>query len=254
MTELVSCLMVTRDRVELARRAVDCFVSQTWSDTELVIVDDGDTNYGQMLEPYVRRGHRIRYHRLEAQPGWLLGELRNISIDLAAGDWCIQWDDDEWYHPERIATQMRARGNAAAVALKWTLLDVPTKDRGRLAFRGDSGIATPGTVLHHRHAARYPNLARNEDGVFLADARRKGLVVLGRECSHLFVRCFHGTNTWDQQHFLRRLRRRPVDWLPYVVASLTGDLRRHPAFRLEPREVATIDALRSYRPHEVTVP
>ncbi|MFZ4719318.1 MAG: glycosyltransferase family 2 protein [Ilumatobacteraceae bacterium] len=251
MTTLVSCLMVTRDRVELARRAVDCFAAQTWPDKELVIVDDGDADYAPMIAPYVDRGLAIRYVKLTPEHGRLLGSLRNLSIDHAAGEWCLQWDDDEWYHPDRIATQMRARGDAAAVALKWTLVDVPTEGHGRLSFRADSGIATPGTVLHHRDAARYPNLARNEDGVFLAAARRNGLAVLGKESSHLFVRCYHGANTWDQQHFLRRLRRRPADWLPYARTVITGDIRRHPAFVLEPREANTIAALHAYRPHGV---
>ena len=32
----VSCLMVTRNRVELARRAVTCFANQTWEGEEIV--------------------------------------------------------------------------------------------------------------------------------------------------------------------------------------------------------------------------
>ena len=38
---LVSCLMVTKDRPGLARRAVRCFQAQRWPARELVIVDDG---------------------------------------------------------------------------------------------------------------------------------------------------------------------------------------------------------------------
>ena len=65
MSNPVSCLMVTRNRVDLARRAVTCFEAQEWSDKELVIVDDGDDDYTPMLAPFIARGLTIRYHRIE---------------------------------------------------------------------------------------------------------------------------------------------------------------------------------------------
>jgi glycosyltransferase involved in cell wall biosynthesis len=243
-SSFVSCLMVTRNRAAIARRAVECFAAQTWTSKELVIIDDGDEDYAPMLAPFLEQGHHIRYVSARG-PRLRLGALRNVAIDHARGPWCIQWDDDEWYHPERITTQMNAANGATTVALRWTLVSVASPTRGELSFRADAGVATPGTVLHRRNAARYPDLARGEDSEFLLALRRSGgLQVLGREASHLFIRCFHGANTWDEQHFLRRLHRRPVDWPSYAAARwLHGDLRRHRAFDLDARERASIDAL-----------
>src|SRR5690606_30534279 len=102
---LVSCLMVTRDRPELARRAIACFLAQTWPHRELVIVDDGDRSYDDLVASY--DDPRIRYVRLPSSPSQRLGALRNASQDLARGEYRVQWDDDEWYHPERIERQMR---------------------------------------------------------------------------------------------------------------------------------------------------
>ncbi|MDO8389124.1 MAG: glycosyltransferase family A protein [Actinomycetota bacterium] len=243
--QLVSCVMVTRDRPELARRAVQCFLDQSWPHRELVILDDGDADYSPMLDSLPLQGHRVRYHRVPSHPNVLLGALRNLSLDLSDGDWCIQWDDDEWYHPDRIAIQMAHHRGVAGVALQWTLVDVQSEDRGRLTFRADTGIATPGTILHRRDVARYPNVSRGEDAAFMRDVRRAGnLQVLGREFSHLFVRRFHGANTWDEQHFLARLRRRPIDVPSYALARWWHhDLRRHRAFRLTASEQASIAAL-----------
>ena len=244
---LVSCLMVTRDRPHLAERAVHCFARQTWQCRELVIIDDGDVDYSAMLAPFQAAGALIRYVRIVSRPDVLLGELRNLAIDAADGEWCLQWDDDEWYDVERIAVQMAHRGDHAAVALRWTLMSVESAEHGRLAFRADAGIATPGTVLHRRDAARYPNLRRGEDSAVLRQLRAHGLVVLGSEWSHLFVRCFHGDNTWDEAHFLQRLRRRPVDWPSYAAARWWHrDLRRHRAFRLNVDEQACLAALDRY--------
>ena len=256
---LVSCLMVTRDRPDLVARSVACFSRQQHAARELVIVDDGDVDLLPVLRPFLRQGERIRYHRLPARPGVLLGDLRNEAIDRARGEWCLQWDDDEWYHADRIGAQWRARqqaGRAAvAVVLRWTLMVVDSPRHGFLAYRADAGFATPGTVLHRRDAARYPSLARGEDSAFLRDLRRAGRVaVLGREASHLFVRVFHGANTWDEEHFLRRLHRRPVDWPSYAAARWWHrDLTRHRAFRLDDRECAAVDALRA-RPAQPYAP
>lgn len=247
---IVSCLMVTRDRPELVARSVDCFARQRHAARELVIIDDGDVDLRPIVEPHLEMGQRIRYHRLPARPGVLLGDLRNEAIDRARGEWCLQWDDDEWYHPDRIGAQWRAVAHAGpaavGVVLRWTLMVVDSSRHGALAYRADAGFATPGTVLHRRDAARYPSLARAEDSAFLRDLRRAGdVAVLGREASHLFVRVYHGRNTWDEEHFLRRLHRRPVDWPSYAAARWWyRDLTRHRAFRLDPRERAAVDQLR----------
>lgn len=250
MSELVSCLMVTRNRLELAERAISCFAAQTWPDRELIIVDDGDDDYSAMVMPYVNNGLKVRYHRIQPEEGVRLGALRNRSIEYARGEWCMQWDDDEWYHPDRITRQMSARSGRAGVALKWVLVDLPQSPFGPISFRADTGIATPGTILFRRDAARYENLARNEDGLFMREIRRQGLGVLGRDDSHLFVRCHHGSNTWELDHFLKRLRRRPIDIGHWARTRLTGDVSHHPLAKLSPRELATIADLRAYSKRE----
>lgn len=245
----VSCLMVTRERRVLAERAVACFASQTWPNRELVILDDGDEDYAPMLAPFISAGHAIRYCRVERDPARRLGGLRNASIELADGDWCAQWDDDEWYGPKRIERQMAAlSAGDVASALRWTLMAVDSPMLGPLTFRADTGFATPGTVLHRRDAAQYPDLARGEDAVFLKSLRDAGgVAVLGKDDAHLFVRCFHGCNTWDESHFLRRLHRRPADWPSYATARwLHRDLRRHRAFNLTAAERATSDLLHQW--------
>lgn len=245
---LVSCLMVTADRVDLARRAVQCFVQQTYADRELVVVDDGTADYRPLLRA-AEAFAAVTHVKLKNNDRRTLGELRNIAIESAKGDWCIQWDDDEWYHPDRISRQLAVAvaSDVGASALRWTLMKVPT-GRGALQFRTRTGIATPGTLLFKRTNLRYPHLARNEDAIFLRTVRRHvGLAVMERESSHLFVRVFHGSNTWNERHFLRRLWRTPVDAIDYAFSRfIAKDLTRHHAFRLTRDELATLDDLESY--------
>jgi glycosyltransferase involved in cell wall biosynthesis len=234
--------MVTRDRTKLARRALRCLEAQTWPNLELVVIDDGDEDYTPLLAP-LKTHMAVRHVRLVPEPGRRLGALRNLALDEARGEICVQWDDDEWYHPERIAAQVAALEDkgVAAVVLHYTLMHVDVPELASRAFRGACFGGTPGTVLHRRTAVRYPNLPRAEDTHFLrALARAGGVTRLGRQQAHLFIRCFHGSNTWGLAHFTERLRRTPLDWIYSSWAWLRRDVTAHPAFRLRPAEAAAL--------------
>ena len=237
---LISCLMVTANRAHIARVAIECFSDQTWPNKELVIIDDGVEDYSDLIASF-ECADLVRYIKLQpANPRLSLGELRNLSIEEAHGEWCVQWDDDEWYHPERLAVQLNAAAQAdvGASALKWTLMHVKDDSAQSLTFRGDSGIATPGTLMFRKGDVWYPHLARNEDGIFLRDVKvNHGLVVLDEKYSHLFIRVFHGSNTWEKDHFLARLHRRVVDWPSWVWSHwIVSDVTKHRAFKLSNRE------------------
>lgn len=246
--DTVSCLMVTANRPQFVARAIALFEAQTYCQRELVIIDDGEVDLSHIVDRSPQRD-LIRYYRLSSDSGLKLGQLRNKSIQVADGDWCIQWDDDEWYHPERIERQLneaKKRGVGSS-ALKWTLMHInESAETQNKLFRADTGIATPGTLLFRRDAhVEYRPLARNEDGFFMREVCDKlGLAVLGRDQSHLFIRVFHGANTWEMEHFLRRLHRRPADWPSYVMSRfIRRDITRHRSFRLNDLEQ---DAASSY--------
>jgi glycosyltransferase involved in cell wall biosynthesis len=232
--------MVTRDRTRLARRALRCLAAQDWPALELVVVDDGDADYAGVLAELPTR-IRVRYVKERPQPGRFLGALRNLALEHAEGELCLQWDDDEWYHPARVRTQVEALGSGVAVVLDWTLMHLDLPGWTEVAYRADAAGGTPGTVLHRRSGARYPNWKKGEDTRFLALLAARGEIVrLGADASHLFIRCFHGDNTWQATHFFARLRRTPRAALSWAAAQLRGDLRTHRHFRLDERERAAL--------------
>ena len=230
--------MVTRNRASIAQRAVRCFAAQTWSERELVIVDDGEEDYGPMLAPWIAGGARIHYHRLPPSANRTLGEARNISLEAGAGEFLVQWDDDDWYHPDRIAVQMAATDRLDVVLLDYTLMHLDTAEFVLHPYRTNLSRGTPGTVLHRRGPVRYPELAKGEDSKYLTTLlRRFRTGKLETPHSHLFIRCFHGQNTWDRNHFGERLHRTLADKLHYGWAKwVRHDLFSHPAFRLTPLE------------------
>lgn len=237
----ISCLMVTANRRKLAERSVDCFLAQDHPNRELVIVDDGTEDYTPILAAIP--ADRVIHHRLPKNPATTLGELRNLSLDLARGELMAHWDDDDWFAPTRLSRSVATLGDKAAVWGEATLmhLDDPAwLDRPYLSwFKGGA----PSTIVHRRRDdIRYPSERKGEDSTFRDAWLRLGTALIPKEEAHLLIRCFHGSNTWDRGHFERRLALRPAQIVEWQLRRLTGTTAGYSAFRLLPEQRAAFDA------------
>lgn len=239
---LVSALMVTRNRLRLVRRSLACLAAQTWPKLELVVVDHGTEDYSPLLAEY-RGRMEIRYDRIAHEPSVKLGGLRNLLLERARGEYLAVWDDDDWFHPERLATQVAYLRETAleAVELRYCLVHLNEPGFVERPFRADSRDGFPGTLVFHPTDLRYPNIQRSEDLAFETAFRKRGRFgCIEAGSSHLMVRCYHGANTWDRAHTERRLRRHLRDKIDYAWARW---VRRDPwsqrAFRLDEAEAAT---------------
>jgi glycosyltransferase involved in cell wall biosynthesis len=225
--------MVTANRKRLAERAVTCFVNQTYPNRELVIIDDGTEDYSPLLREIDPRD--VIYTRIAGSSGLVLGALRNMALDKARGDYLVQWDDDDWYHPERIARQAACLDKGYdACCLSASLMHLDNRDFFSLPYIGYLPDGIPGSIMHRRSASiRYPEYRRAEDTVYLRKWMKRRYVKLPEEHAGLFIRCFHGTNTWEEEHFTRRIRNSPASWVNYMYHKFfRGDLSGHPRFRL----------------------
>ena len=137
---------------------------------------------------------------------------------MATGAFIIpQWDDDDWYHPDRIQRQVDVlnAGNDAC-ALSGTLMHVNKDPYFYKPFIGLLPNGVPPTIMHRRNdAIRYPSLPRTEDTVYVNAWLKTSYLQLPEEASYLYIRAFHGANTWEVDHFLRRMRNTPLDSLRY---------------------------------------
>jgi len=229
----ISCLMVTADRRHLVRRSLLSFRRQTYANRELVIIDDGADDLSDLLADLPPRD--VRYVRIEKRPDNVLGRLRNMSLECAAGDFLTAWDDDDWYHPERLEVQSRALlGGRPSNVLSSVLVHIDTPAFRRRPFRGFFPNGVPGTLLFRRDPAiRYPESDRGEDDIFLRSWQKRPQQQLDASIDYLQVRCYHGRNTWDLAHFRKRLTTTLPDlvsygWYRYVRREVFG----HRRFRL----------------------
>lgn len=229
---LVSCLMVTADRPRLMRRSIRCYERQTYPNRELVVVDDGQTDLAPLLEPLPGE---VTYVTLDPDVNHVLGALRNVALDEASGTYLTQWDDDDWYHRTRLERQAAALNDGAdACALHGTLMHLDAPEYFYYPYVGLLDDGVPGSIMHRRDSeARYPEIARAEDTAYLDHWLKRDYQLLSRSASYLFIRCFHGDNTWEQKHFLTRMRNTPRDAIAYVWHRyVRGNLFRHRRFQL----------------------
>ncbi|MBN1130279.1 MAG: glycosyltransferase [Chitinispirillaceae bacterium] len=99
----VSVILPTCNRCAVLRRAVQSVLDQTFTDYELIVVNDGS---GDETASYLSAiaSEKIRVVQRECTGGG--SAARNEGIMLAAGDYCAFIDDDDAWEPKKLEEQM----------------------------------------------------------------------------------------------------------------------------------------------------
>lgn len=170
----VTCIMPTRNRREWVPRAIRLFKAQTYHNLELLILDNGDSI--RDLVPY---DSSIRYARVEGKQ--TIGQLRNYANQLSAAEYIAHWDDDDWYHPERIAEQVAALGEKQVCIYERIMM---AGDGKAWEYNGKLPSQIPGTSLLYRRSwwdsNRFPALRAGEDTRFSERAAKVSIGLDGR--------------------------------------------------------------------------
>jgi glycosyltransferase involved in cell wall biosynthesis len=177
--------------------AIEQFEKQTWPNRELVVVHQG----GPIPVEAFRALRRVNARIVLAPTSETLGALRNRSFEHASGEWCLQWDDDDVYHPRRIAAQMQQaalEGVDACFLSRWLIYD--TASAG--LYESGRGV-WEGSMLVRRNVwpgvAYVDELARGEDALFVHELMNQRRVCVLDE-PWLYTYRLHATNTYGKAH------------------------------------------------------
>ena len=87
-------------------RCVDSILAQTYTDFELILVDDcSPDNCGAMCDAYAEQDKRIRV--IHKKNGGL-SDARNVGIEFAKGDYITFIDSDDLVHPQTFELLMQS--------------------------------------------------------------------------------------------------------------------------------------------------
>lgn len=207
---LVSCTMITLDRVDFVHQALAHFDAQHYPHRELVVVDDGNRS----VEMLCHGRENVRYIGL-GRP-LPLGAKRNLACAEARGEWIAHWDDDDWHAPWRLSNQVRALLDGGVLCgLPKVVFYDPLADQAWLyRYAGVGGVQwlAGGTFFYRRdfwqaHPFDEAHFS-GEDNAFFARVPAADVVPLHDES--IFIALMHGGN----------IRRRSPDspaWTDYPV-------------------------------------
>ena len=103
MVPLVSILMPVYKTAPYLREAMDSMLSQTFTDFELIVLDDcSPDNAEEILDSYT--DSRIVRYKGEKNAG--LSNVLNVGIGMARGKYIARMDSDDLSMPERLQIQV----------------------------------------------------------------------------------------------------------------------------------------------------
>jgi len=109
---LVSVIIPTHNRASRLSKAVNSVLSQTFSNLEVIIVDDCSTdNTANKAQELIQQDQRVKYFKQEQNQG--APAARNRGIKAAQGKYIGLLDDDDQYLPEKIEQQVKVFENAS---------------------------------------------------------------------------------------------------------------------------------------------
>lgn len=187
VTPLVSVITPCHDSGRWLDEAIQSVRRQTFTDWELLIIDDGSRdNSAAIAREHSVRDHRVRVERLASPSGG--ASARNRGLDLARGRYVAFLDADDQWRPTKLAQQLALMQSAGA-CFTYTAYEKASED-GRLSGRvyrpppsvtyaallracviGCSTVMLDRNVLGPR---RFPELRRSHDFALWLDILRDG--------------------------------------------------------------------------------
>lgn len=114
----VSVIIPAHNAAQSIEWVVDSILHQTWSNLEIIVVDDCSTDdTSGVVQEIARRDSRVRLVKRERNSGAYAA--RNAGLRHATGDLITAHDSDDWSHPQRIELQVEAlEANPSIVGVK----------------------------------------------------------------------------------------------------------------------------------------
>lgn len=202
----VSVLTPTYNRRQFIPAAIACFKAQTYPQDrmEWIVLDDGTDKVGDLFAASGLKN--VRYVALPDGEKLPIGAKRNRIHELAKGDICVCWDDDDYYFPDRIRQSvMRLQCQKLAPVVGSTEIYMYFPDRDEIWSAGpyNPNHATNGTMAYWRSYTKthkYDEAAVKAEERQFMDDWKTPVAQLRPEQVMLVIN--HGLNTVDKRRMI----------------------------------------------------
>jgi teichuronic acid biosynthesis glycosyltransferase TuaG len=215
---LVSIVMPAFNAGRFIGDSIRTVQAQTYTDWELLVVDDGSSDDTvDVVESFARWDRRVRLVGQGDRGG--PGAARNIGIAAARGEHLAFLDSDDLWLPDRLSRQLDfvSRGDVAFAIGGYTFIypDGRVANRTirvpeRLDYRAllKNTIIWTATVLLNRRLIgdiRMPRLPQHEDLVLWFDLLKRGFVAHGMQEPLAVYRMVHGSASRNKWRSAKRM-------------------------------------------------
>ena len=106
MESLVSIITPTYNCGKFIAETMDSVINQSYENWEMIIVDDCSTdNTKEVVEEYIKKDNRIKYHILEKNSGAAVS--RTKAMELAKGKYIAFLDSDDLWTKDKLEKQIK---------------------------------------------------------------------------------------------------------------------------------------------------
>ena len=193
----VTCVMLTRDRPAMARRAIRSFQQQTYSKRVLVILDTSEKvfDFAGIDDAKIRAA----WSGFERDIGH--GRLCNSVNNMACPSNIIcHWDDDDWSHPDRISQQVKLLQSSDVDCVGYNEMlfwdETPGHSSASWLYSSHTPTYCMGTsMMYWRRSWElqpFPALTKGSDTIWQAGLKRKSVSAVQTE--PMMIASVHGGN------------------------------------------------------------
>lgn len=198
---MISCITVTKNRVNFLSKCINYFINQDYTNKELLIgffkTDLTTIQYIENLPISFSASNNIKFIELEDLS---TGSARNFVIKKALGKYICIWDDDDYYAPNRLTSQLDFLKNSKvlAVSLSSVLIYSTRYDEIRLGFERITGWE--GSLFMDKSIfTGYEDLTVGEDTPLLNYLYDNKFLKIQFN-PDIYVYILHNSNTSPQRH------------------------------------------------------
>tara|TARA_B100000242_G_scaffold291507_1_gene264949 strand:- start:527 stop:1363 length:837 start_codon:yes stop_codon:yes gene_type:complete len=102
---LISVIIVTKNRAEFLRKAINSVINQTYKNIELIVIDDGSQlDNSPIIDQFNLKALNITYFKNITSKG--ANYCRNLGFKKSKGDYVAYLDDDDLWLENKIKKQL----------------------------------------------------------------------------------------------------------------------------------------------------